>query len=109
MKLFSVLKPSASLLFAIIFSIQILGQDKNWRPVSPDELTAKTPMVESDADAEATFWEIRIDDSSDSELSMKHYVRVKVFTERGREKYSKFDVPFVKGMKIKDLAARVIR
>jgi hypothetical protein len=34
---------------------------------------------------------------------------VKIFTERGREKYSKFDIPFTKGMKIKELAARVIK
>jgi hypothetical protein len=28
------------------------------------ELAAKTPVVEADADAEAIFWEVRIDDSS---------------------------------------------
>ncbi|HEX5704142.1 MAG TPA: DUF3857 domain-containing protein [Pyrinomonadaceae bacterium] len=69
----------------------------------------KTAKVEADADAEAIFWEVRIDDSSDDNLSMQHYVRVKIFTERGREKYSKFDITFSKGMKIKDIAARVIK
>jgi len=80
-----------------------------WRPVTPEELAMKTAKVESDADAEAIFWEVRIDDSSLDNLSMQHYVRVKVFTDRGREKYSKFDIPFSKGTKIKDLAARVIK
>ena len=69
----------------------------------------KSPKVEPGADAEAIFWEVRIDDSSDSQLTQQHYVRVKIFTERGREKYSKFDIPFTKGIKIKDIAARVIK
>ncbi len=87
----------------------VFAQDKDWRPVSPAELAAKTPVVEADADAEATFWEVRIDDSSDEDLSLRHYVRVKIFTERGREKYSKFDIPFTKRMKIKELSARVVK
>ena len=40
---------------------------------------------------------------------MKHYVRVKIFTERGREKYSKVDIPYIKGVKIKNIMARVIK
>ena len=87
----------------------VFGQDGEWRPVTPQELAAKTSVVEPDADAEAIFWEVRIDDSSSENLSKKHYVRVKIFTERGRESYSKFDVTFAKGTKIKDLAARVIK
>lgn len=38
-----------------------------------------------------------------------HYVRVKIFTERGREKFSKFDIPFTKDRKVEDVAARVIK
>src|ERR1043166_3070108 len=104
---------------SIIFSILALffvapaafGQDKDkeWRPVTPEELSSQKPLVESDADAEAIFWEIRINDSDESDLSMKHYVRIKIYNERGRDKYSKFDVPFTKDMKIKDLAARIIK
>lgn len=86
-----------------------VADDNDWRAVTPEELAMKTAKVEADADAEAIFWEVRIDDSSDDNLSMQHYVRVKIFTERGREKYSKFDIPFSKGMKIKELAARVIK
>ncbi len=87
----------------------VAAQDKNWREVSSGELAMKTPLVEPDADAEAIFWEVRVDDSASDELALKHYVRVKIFTERGREKYSKFDIPFTRGMKIKDIAARVIK
>lgn len=105
-KLYFVLTLSCLLFLA---ASTALAQDKDWRPITPDELSAKAPLVEPDADAEAIFWEVRIDDSSSDDLSMKHYVRVKIFTERGREKYSKFDVPFTKTIRIKDLAARVIK
>lgn len=93
----------------ILFS-QSASAQQEWRPVTPQELGQKVPVVEPDADAEAIFWEVRVDDSaSSSDLIMKHYVRVKIFNERGREKYSKIDVPFLKGTKIKDLSARVIK
>ncbi|MEP7147808.1 MAG: DUF3857 and transglutaminase domain-containing protein [Acidobacteriota bacterium] len=105
-KLFSTLSLSC---VCAIGSSAVFAQEKDWRPISPAELTAKTPVVEADADAEATFWEVRIDDSSSEDLSLRHYVRVKIFTERGREKYSKFDIPFTKGMKIKELSARVVK
>lgn len=100
--------PLLSLLFLISPSAAS-AQDKEWRAVTPQELAMKAPMVEPDADAEAIFWETRIDDSSDTNLKRISYARVKIFTERGREKFSKVDIPYVKGMKVKDVAARVIR
>lgn len=97
------------LVWCAVCSPTAFAQDKVWREVAPAELQMKTPRVEPDADAEAIFWEVRVDDSSSDDLALRHYVRVKIFTERGREKYSKFDIPFTRGMKIKDLAARVIK
>lgn len=85
------------------------GDDKEWKPIDPTDLALKEPKVEKDADAEAIFWEVKVDDSKRGELGLKHYIRVKVFTERGREKYSKVEIPFLKGIKIKDVAARVIK
>ena len=108
-------RPSSALLaMACILVIMIVvpaanSQEKDWRPVSPKELGMKTPLVEPDADAEILFWEVRVDDSDPESLVMKHYIRVKVFTDRGREKYSKIDIPFIKGEKIKDIQARVIK
>lgn len=93
----------------LLVCLQTVLADDEWRPVTPAELEMKTARVETDADAEAIFWETRIDDSSSEELARNHYVRVKIFTERGREKYSKFDIPFTRGIKIKNIAARVIK
>jgi hypothetical protein len=101
-----------ALLFVIcllsLSSQNAFAQDKNWRPVSPRELSMTAPTVEPDADAEAIFWEVRLDDSS-QDLKRTNYVRVKIFNERGREKFSKVDIPFAKGLKVRDVAARVIK
>ena len=92
----------------LTFSHAAIAGDNEWREVTATERQMTAPKVEADADAEAIFWEVRVDDSS-ANLVMKHYVRVKIFTERGREKFSKIDIPFLKGMKIKNIAARVIK
>jgi hypothetical protein len=102
-------KVSSVLFFLALFSVAALAGDNDWRPITPAELAMKTPKVEPDADAEVIFWEVRVDDSNPENMAMKHYIRVKIFTERGREKYSKVDIPFTKGVKIKDLMARVIK
>ena len=93
----------------LVFSQTVFAAGKDdWQPVSAEELAMKTPKVEPDADAEAIFWEVRVDDST-TDLVMKNYIRVKIFTEKGREKYSKIDIPYIKGIKIKDIEARVIK
>jgi hypothetical protein len=86
-----------------------LSYAQEWREISAAELQQKTPVVEPDADAEAIFWEVRIDDSSPDVLVMKHYVRVKIFTERGREKFAKVDIKYLKGAKVKEIMARIVR
>ena len=93
----------------VLFVSPSLAQDKDWKPVNPSDLQSTTPVVEPDADAEVIFWEVRVDDSNPESMVMKHYVRVKVFNERGREKYSKVDISYAKGIKIKDINARVIK
>src|SRR5438045_2613602 len=87
----------------------ICGQSKDWRPVTAEELASKQPVVEPGADAEAIFWEVRVDDSSVDGITLKHYVRVKIFTERGREQFSKHDIVFTKATRIKDVEAKVTK
>src|SRR5438067_9503175 len=99
-----------SSLFLLTFCTSLISaQDKGWRPVMAEELAMKKPVVEPDADAEAIFWEVRVDDSDSSDLALKHYVRVKIFTEHGREQFSKKDIPFAKGTRVKDVDARVTK
>ncbi len=107
--------PNKALLVApIVFLLFTSGgyvsaQDKDWRPLTPSDLTMTSPVVEPSADAEAMFWEVRVDDSSADELALKHYVRIKIFTERGREQFSRHDILYPKGTKIKDVVAKVTK
>lgn len=106
---FNVGKRGTLLFLLVFFSVcSLTAAAQDWREVTPAELQMKSSKVEPDADAEAIFWEVRVDDGTE-DLIMKHYVRVKVFNERGREKYSKVDIPFVKGSKVKNVMARVIQ
>jgi hypothetical protein len=92
-------------------TVSALGDE--WKPIDPGELALKGPTVDKEADAEGLFWEVRIDDNPEGDLIFNHYLRVKVFTDRGRESQSKIDLPFGKmygtEVKIKDIAARTIK
>lgn len=94
---------------ATVFSHRVAAGGDEWRPIDPSDLALKTPLVEPDADAEAIFWDVRIDDGGESDLVMSHYIRIKVFTQLGCEKNSKIDIPYLSGTKIKDVAARTVR
>ena len=90
--------------------------DKDWRPIDPAEVALKEPVVEKDADAEALFWEVRVADEAEGgepRTVLKHYVRIKIYNERGRESQSKVDLlaPKVSGreIKINDIAGRTIK
>lgn len=107
-RLFSFL--TVLLLISTCFNWSIVrAGGEEWRAVDPEDVALKAAKVEANADAEAIFWDIRIDDGGYSDLVLSHYVRIKIFNERGREKHSKMDIPYVNGVKIKDVAARTIK
>ena len=90
--------------------------DKDWRPVDPAEIALSAPLVERDADAEALFWEVKVADEAeggDPRTVLKHYVRIKIYTERGRESQSKVDIlapkVFGREIRISDIAGRTIK
>jgi hypothetical protein len=90
--------------------------DKDWKPIDPAQLALAAPAVEKDADAEVLFWEIKVADEADGgepRTVLQHYVRIKIFNERGRESQSKIDIfaPKVSGreIKIKDIEGRTIK
>lgn len=101
--------PLLAVLVCLVAGASAHPGDNDWRPIDPAELASKTPTVEKDADAEALFWEVRLDDSQLEEFSLRHYLRIKIFTEHGKESQSKVDIPYFSGTQIKDIAARVIK
>lgn len=83
----------------------------DWQPVGADLLGQNEPLVEKEADAEAIFWQVRLDDENngDPRSVLSHYIRVKIFNERGAEAQGKVDIPYWNNMSIKDVNARTIK
>jgi uncharacterized protein DUF3857 len=84
----------------------------NWRPVDASELAQKTARVEASADAEAIFWDVKIEDSfagGDFHLTMSHYIRIKIFTALGKEKYATVEIEQPRHRNITDIAGRTIK
>src|SRR5262245_32769578 len=90
----------------------IIARAEDWKPVDPADLQSKTPVVERDADAEAIFWEVRVQDEWDGSIFrtiLWHYIRIKIYTDRGRELHGNVDIEFTKSTKIDNIAARTIK
>ncbi len=101
---------AACLLFLLFLSLlpASFALAEDWKPLDPAHLAMKAPVVEKDADAEVIFWEVRINDS-DYDLVFNHYIRIKVFTERGKESLSRVDIPYLGRYQIRDIAERTIK
>jgi hypothetical protein len=120
MRFFSILKFPllVSSLFIVFLSSVHFAQSRDWKPVSPSELQMSAPKVEPDADAEAILWDVYVTDEEsggDLQTVLHHYLRVKIFNERGRESFSKMEIPFGRlegigfDIKINDIAARTTK
>src|ERR1044071_6039418 len=117
------LRPGASgalaLLLALLFFAAAPAHargDKDWKPVDPAEIALKQPLVEKDADAEVLLWEVKVADEAeggDPRTVLKHYVRIKIYNERGRESQSQVYIFAAKlggrEIKISDIAGRTIK
>lgn len=90
-------------------TLAVAAPGDEWRVIDSAERALTESVVEKGADAEVLFWEVRIDDSAVEELVLKNYVRVKVFTDRGKESQSKVDLTYLGSTRIRDIAARVIK
>ncbi len=89
-----------------------LASAVDWRPVDPAELAQKTPRVDPAADAEAIFWDIKIEDRVDGfsvQMVLNHYVRIKIFTSRGKEQHATVEIPRFGKRRITEVAARTIK
>ena len=88
----------------------------DWAPITEAELSLKQPKIDPNADAEALFWDAWVEDKSQGSMLQNvrtHYVRVKVFTERGVESQSTIDLTGISGtdstLRIHDLRGRTIK
>jgi hypothetical protein len=100
-------------LSSLLLWLSAPGFAQDWKPVDPAHVALKAPTIDKDADAEALFWEVRMQDEPDSygqiQRVLNHYVRLKIFTERGVEQHGKVDIVFFGNNSINNIAARTIK
>ncbi len=85
------------------------AQAQAWKPIDPAHLALKAPVVEKDADAEALLWEVYVNDASIENFEYIHLIRIKIFSDRGKESQSKIDIPYFSGTGVKDISGRTIK
>src|SRR5581483_9977178 len=71
----------------------------SWLPVTDAERALKSPMVEKDAGAEVLVWRVHVVDellgnNRDLQRVFYHYVRLKIFNEKGKEDTSTIDLTY---------------
>lgn len=101
-------------LLVLLGTANLFAQTAVFPPVSPQELQLAKPVVEDGADAEVIYWEVRLIDTYERRIGWRTtrdtYLKIKIFNERGRERFSRFDLPFGNTgdakVTIKDIAAR---
>lgn len=83
----------------------------DWRPVDPADLALKKSRVDPNADAEALFREVHISNVqrgvSYPENIVSEYVRLKIFTDRGKES-GNVQIPFFGKTRTYDVQGRTI-
>jgi hypothetical protein len=101
------LLPAAGLLHA-----ELPAVNAGWAPVTEADRRMASPVVEKDAGVEALFWRVHVaDDIANGELQrvLYHYVRLKVFSEKGKEKAATLDIPFGEKTSILNVSGRTIK
>src|SRR5258705_8067091 len=91
-------------------SIALAGND--WKPIEPAELALKAGIVDKDADAEALFWDVRVLDEiegGEPRTVLNHYIRIKIFNERGKESHSQVKLIYFNGTNIRNILGRAIK
>jgi hypothetical protein len=93
-------------------SAQMRAVNISWLPLTEAERSLKSPAVEKDAGVEALFWRVHVIDEfkgQDLQRVLYHYVRLKVFDEKGKEKAAAIEIPFGEKTSIVDLSGRTIK
>src|SRR5262245_52374592 len=98
---------------AVILFPASMGQaaKAGWRPLASNELAQKEPQVENDADAEALFWNVDVEDATSGNrflTQIRQEVRVKVFTTHGVESRSWVKIPFENGTQVDEIEGRTV-
>src|SRR5580704_10272690 len=87
--------------------------DTAWLPITDAERNMKAPVVDKDAGVEALFWRVHVRDEvvggRDLQRVFYHYVRLKIFDEKGKEAAATIDLPFINKTSILYVAGRTVK
>jgi hypothetical protein len=100
------------LVYLTTLSAPAQAQIQDWKPIDPAHVELKAPVVEKDADAEALFWQVYYKDEFDGSSAHKvfsHYIRIKIFSQRGVENHGKVDIVYSNRGDVRNIAARTIK
>jgi len=103
--------PPVFLLATCCASAQV-NVNVSWDPVTDAERQMRAPVIDKDAGVEALFWRVYVEDQfngQDAKRVLKHYVRLKVFDEKGKEKAATIDIEFPAKTSIFDVTARTVK
>lgn len=84
---------------------------EKWKAPNPAELALAAPAIDKDADAEVLEWDVRVAEAleaGDPVVIYDHYIRMKIFTDRGRDTYGRVDIPHGSDVRVFDVEARTI-
>jgi transglutaminase-like putative cysteine protease len=83
----------------------------DWPVIAPADLTLAKPRIDPNADAEVLLWDARLTDSDERDqlqTILEHHLRIKIFTDRGREAHSKVDITYTRDARVRDIEGRTI-
>ena len=89
----------------MIFSLVASAQD--WEPIVPFQLSMQSSSLEEDADAQVIFWEMLVEQKNDR-LDVEHYIRIKIFNERGAEAQGQVELLYSGDEDVRDIEGRTI-
>lgn len=99
------------LMLVLIICLNSFSAGADWNYLDPALLTETVPTIEKDADVEGIFWEIwvtgegRVFDST----VLKHYVRLKIYNERGIDYAKKAEIRYIDGLDVANIEGRTIK
>ena len=84
----------------------------DWLPLDPAQRSMAGPKIEPDADAEVLYWDFKVKDvfqGQDFWVVYDHYLRIKIFTDKGIQDYSSVELPSGPRLNLTDVSARTIK
>jgi hypothetical protein len=96
----------------LMAEVPITNADNSWLPITGAERRMNAPVVDKSAGVEAIFWRIHVIDDWSGDYVQRvyvHYVRLKVFSEAGKDKAATLEIPYGDKSGIVNIAGRTIK